>query len=49
MTFSNALLQLFGIDMGLLLFFPLNLQEIVFAVWLIVKGFNSSEIASPSA
>jgi hypothetical protein len=28
---------------------PLALQEIVFAVWLIVKGFNPSAIASLSA
>lgn len=48
MTFSNAMLHLFGIDMGFLPFLPLNLQEIVFAAWLIVKGFNSSETASPS-
>ena len=29
--------------------FPGALQEIVFAVWLIVKGFNLSAIASGSA
>jgi len=29
--------------------FPLALQEIVFAVWLIVKGFNQSAVASGAA
>jgi hypothetical protein len=49
LSFSNTLLQLFSIDLGLLLFFPLRLQEMAFAVWLIVKGFNLSTIASLSA
>lgn len=35
--------NLFGIDMGFLIF-PLALQEMVMALWLIVKGFNSDAI-----
>ncbi len=31
----------------LLMSFPIALQELVLAIWLIVKGFNSSAIASP--
>jgi hypothetical protein len=34
---------------GIVLDFPLALQEMVMAVWLIVKGFNQSAIASLSA
>lgn len=33
----------------IVLAFPLALQEMVFAVWLIAKGFNSSAIASRAA
>jgi hypothetical protein len=39
---AAALLAMFGIVSGILMA-PLALQEIVLAVWLIVKGFNSFE------
>ena len=39
------LLGFFGSE-NEIFYFPLALQEMVFAIWLIVKGFNSSAIAS---
>lgn len=46
-------LPLFGEDpnstLSTFLYLPIALQEMVFAVWLIVKGFNSSAIDSGSA
>ena len=42
------LLAMFGIELEIL-YIPLAVQEMVFAVWLIVKGFNSSVIASQAA
>lgn len=40
-----AILAMFGTDLGFLLI-PLALQEMVLAIWLIIKGFNHPEIPS---
>jgi hypothetical protein len=44
---ASYLLQFFSINLEFL-FVLIGVQEMVFAVWLIVKGFNSSAIASES-
>ena len=52
LVFSLALLIAFGekpSGMVMLLAVPIGLQEMVFAVWLIVKGFNPSAVASEVA
>jgi hypothetical protein len=40
--------NMFGLSLGVLMA-PLAVQEMVMAVWLIAKGFNSSAIAAESA
>jgi hypothetical protein len=49
LSFVAYLPEFFGIDSLEILWIPIGVQEMVFAVWLIVKGFNSSVVASASA
>jgi len=46
--FAAALLGMFGFEWGFLEL-PLALQEMVLALWLIIKGLNPIAIASQSA
>ena len=48
LVFVNYLLETFGINPIEILFLPIAVQEMVFAVWLIVKGFNLSSVISQS-
>jgi hypothetical protein len=49
LSLGNYVPQFFGINSIEMLFLPIGVQEMVFAVWLIVKGVSSSARISPSA
>lgn len=46
MSFVAYILQLFSINLTEFLYLPIAVQEMVFALWLIVKGINSPAIVS---
>jgi hypothetical protein len=46
LSLATYLMQLFSIELTALFFLPIATQEMVFAVWLIFKGFNTSEVVS---
>jgi Domain of unknown function (DUF4386) len=47
--FIGSSLELFGLNLSMIHFVPGGLFELIFPIWLIVKGFNPSAIASESA
>ena len=48
-TVNAGFSQEFGFtSVNTVLNIPIGLQEMVFAVWLIVKGFNRSAVTSPA-
>jgi hypothetical protein len=45
LSFANYAPEFFGVDSVEILFYPIAVQEMVFAVWLIVKGLNAPAVA----
>ncbi|WP_054023883.1 DUF4386 domain-containing protein [Bacillus sp. FJAT-28004] len=42
--FASGCLGIFGLDVGMILYIPGAIFEIIFPIWLIVKGFNLTAI-----
>lgn len=42
----SSFLEIFGVEVGMLLFIPGAIFEIIFPIWLIVKGFNVNPAAT---
>jgi hypothetical protein len=49
LSIATYVLQPFGVELTDLVFAPIGVQEMVFAVWLIVKGVDLSAVASEPA
>ncbi|MBY9005107.1 MAG: DUF4386 domain-containing protein [Candidatus Lokiarchaeota archaeon] len=49
LSFAAYMLQFFNINLTEFLYLPIGVQEMVFALWLIVKGIKSPAIVSESA
>ena len=43
MLFTEVLLSFFGQGIGMILFLPLGLVQIIMVVWLLIKGFNTDK------
>ncbi len=44
MMFTEVLLSFFGQGIGMILFLPLGLVQIIMVIWLFIKGFNADKV-----
>jgi hypothetical protein len=44
MLFTEVLLSFFGQGIGMILFLPLGLVQILMVIWLLIKGFNTAKV-----
>lgn len=43
---ASSCLEIFGVEVGMILFIPGGIFEIIFPIWLIIKGFNITKLDS---